>query len=40
MIPESHPLQQLFQELVGQHYAEAIGIRDPQVVAYVSHLLA
>jgi len=40
MIPESHPLQQLFQELVGRHYAEEIGIRDPQVVAYVSSLLA
>ena len=40
MIPESHPLRQLFQELVGRHYAEEIGIRDPQVVAYVSHLLA
>jgi len=40
MIPESHPLQQLFQGLVGRHYAEEIGIRDPQVVAYVSHLLA
>ncbi len=40
MIPESHPLQQLFQELVGRHYAEEIGIRDPQVVAYVSTLLA
>jgi hypothetical protein len=40
MIPESHPLHQLFQELVGRHYAEEIGIRDPQVVAYVSHLLA
>jgi hypothetical protein len=40
MIPESHPLQQLFQDLVGRRYAEAIGIRDPQVVAYVSHLLA
>ncbi len=40
MIPESHPLQQLFQDLVGQHYADEIGIRDPQVVAYVSHLLA
>ena len=39
MIPESHPLRQLFQELVGGHYAEEIGIRDPQVVAYVSHLL-
>ena len=27
MIPESHPLQQLFQDLVGRHYAEEIGIR-------------
>jgi len=40
MIPESHPLQQLFIELVGRHYAEEIGIRDPQIVNYVSHLLA
>ena len=40
MVPESHPLQQLFVELVGRHYAEEIGLRDPQLVAYVSHLLA
>jgi hypothetical protein len=40
MIPESHPLQQLFLELVGRHYAEEIGIRDPKVVNYVAHLLA
>jgi hypothetical protein len=40
MIPESHPLQELFQDLVGRHYAAEIGIRDPQIVAYVSHLLA
>jgi hypothetical protein len=40
MIPETHPLQQLFIELVGRHYAEAIGIRDPQVVGYVAHLLS
>jgi hypothetical protein len=40
MIQESHPLQQLFQDLVGEHYAHEIGIRDPQIVAYVSHLLA
>src|SRR5207302_1215567 len=40
MISESHPLQDLFQDLVGRHYAEEIGIRDPQLVAYVSHLLA
>ena len=39
MIPESHPLRQLFLDLVGRHYAEEIGIRDPQIVAYVSHLL-
>ena len=38
--PETHPLQQLFRELVGRHYAEEIGIRDPQVVSYVAHLLA
>ena len=39
MIPESHPLRQLFMELVGRHYAQEIGIRDPQVVSYVAHLL-
>jgi hypothetical protein len=40
MIPETHPLQQLFIELVGRHYAEEIGIRDPQIVNYVAHLMA
>jgi hypothetical protein len=40
MIPESHSLQDLFQDLVGRHYAEEIGIRDPQIIAYVSHLLS
>ena len=40
MMTESHPLQQLFMELVGRHYAEEIGLRDPQVVGYVAHLLA
>jgi hypothetical protein len=39
MTPESHPLRQFFTELVGRHYAEEIGIRDPQLVAYVSQLL-
>jgi hypothetical protein len=39
MVPESHPLQQLFNELVGRHYAQEIGLRDPQLVAYVAHLL-
>ena len=36
MIPESHPLQQLFQDLVGRHYAEEIGIRGSRI--YVSCL--
>lgn len=40
MISESHPLQKLFLELVGRHYAREIGLRDPQVVNYVAHLLA
>lgn len=39
MIPESHPLQKLFVDLVGRHYAEEIGIRDPQLISYVAHLL-
>ena len=37
MIPESHPLRQFFTEMVGRHYAEEIGIRDPQLIAYVAH---
>ena len=40
MIPDSHPLQKFFLELVGRHYAEQIGIRDQQIVGYVAHLLA
>ncbi|HEY1270351.1 MAG TPA: hypothetical protein VGF08_00110 [Terriglobales bacterium] len=40
MIPESHPLQQLFVEMVGRHYAQEIGLRDPQLIAYVAHLLS
>jgi hypothetical protein len=40
MIPETHPLRQLFIELVGRHYAQEIGIRDPQVISYVAHLLS
>jgi hypothetical protein len=40
MISESNPLRQFFLELVGRRYAEEIGIRDPEVVGYVAHLLA
>ena len=39
MIPEDHPLQKLFLELVARHYAEEIGIRDPELIGYVAHLL-
>src|SRR5208283_2570683 len=39
MKPEKHPLENLFVELVGRHYAQEIGIRDPEVVGYVAHLL-
>lgn len=39
MIPDDHPLEKLFIELVGRHYAEEIGIRDNEVISYVAHLL-
>ena len=39
MVAEAHPLQKLFVEMVGRHYAEEIGLRDPQIVNYVAHLL-
>ncbi len=39
MLPESHSLQQLFLDLVERHYAEDVGIREPQVVNYVAQLL-
>ena len=40
IIPEKHPLHQFFLELVGRHYAQELGIRDPQLVNYVAHLLS
>jgi len=39
MISDDHPLQGLFLDLVARHYAHEIGIRDPEVVGYVAHLL-
>jgi hypothetical protein len=39
MIPDSHPLEKFFIEIVGKRYAQEIGIRDPQIVNYVAHLL-
>lgn len=40
MISDANPLQKLFLEMVGRHYAQEIGIRDPQIVNYVASLLA
>ena len=40
MIPDDHPLQKLFLEMVARHYAQEIGIRDSELVGYVAHLLA
>ena len=40
MIPESHPLQQLFRELVNRNYASScVGVGDPEVCAYVANML-
>ncbi len=39
MIPESHPLQQFFAQLVTEHFANSIGLRDPQLSNYVAAML-
>lgn len=38
-MPQSHPLQQLFLELVSHHYSGMLGLRDPQISAYVAVVL-
>jgi hypothetical protein len=40
MIPDNHPLQRLFLEMVGRSYARQIGISDSELIGYVAHLLA
>jgi hypothetical protein len=40
MVPESHPLQQLFHELVHRHYSDDVGLHDAAVQTYVAHMLA
>jgi len=40
VIPESHPLRQLFLDLVSRHYAEELGFHDTEVSAYVANVLA
>jgi hypothetical protein len=39
MIPEGHPLQQLFIELVNRHFADDVGLRDRSVSEYVARML-
>ena len=39
MIPEGHPLQRLFMELVSRHFAEDVGVRDRKVSEYVARML-
>jgi hypothetical protein len=40
MIPESHPLRQLFLELVGRHYGSDVGVHNTDVHGYVADMLA
>lgn len=39
MIPESHPLQELFTELVHHHFDRDIGLRDAEVQDYIANVL-
>jgi hypothetical protein len=39
MIPESHPLQQFFLELVNDHFHSTLGLRDPELSGYVANML-
>ncbi len=40
MVPESHPLQELFTELVHHHFDRDIGLRDAEVQDYIANILA
>ena len=39
MIPESHALQELFTDLIHQHFDRDIGLRDPEVQDYIVNML-
>ena len=39
MIPESHPLQELFSDLIHDHFDRDIGLRDPEVQDYIVNML-
>ena len=40
MIPESHPLQELFTELIHTHFHHDIGLHDTELQDYVVNMLA
>ena len=40
MIPESHPLQELFTELIHDHFDHDIGIRDAEVQDYIANVMS
>ena len=40
MIPESHPLRDLFVELVNRHYTDELGMHDAEMNGYVANVLA
>src|SRR5579884_3026385 len=40
MIPESHPLRQLFEELVNEHYMSDMRLYDREISCYVANMLA
>jgi len=39
MIPESHPLQQLFLDLVSRNFAQGVGLRNQELSGYVAAML-
>lgn len=39
MIPESHPLRQLFHDVVADCYADKGSLRDPEIIGYIGDLL-
>lgn len=40
MIPESHALQELFNELIHQHFDRDVGLRDAEVQDYIANILS
>src|ERR1700759_2493492 len=40
MIPETHPLQNLFTELVHHHFDRDIGLRDAEMQDYIANVLS